>query len=410
MGLGDIGHEDILAATEEFRRLGRDNFLQTYGFGRATSYELVLDGLRYDSKAILGVAHGHATGYFLRARDFSGGAATVARRLHELGFVVAPGEPSWNRATLLERLRKLKVSRGPGSPAPSRHQPLSLLWAMARTPDEQPRMTPWPKFRDEVGPLLTDFGIPNAKATPEYPFWHLRGSGLWEVERIPTERADEMPKASLLDAHHPQAGFKREVADLLRDPVTRLDAIATLCDTYLEDVDRPTLFRRIGLHGYTTATGLLSAAPEDESTAADMDEHGRPTGPAPRRDTTRSVIVRDEALARRVKELEDNRCQICGTALRHLNRPYSEAAHIRGLGEPHRGPDELHNLLCLCANCHVLFDGLEIYIDPDGLVRGTRTERAPHPLRRNPHHPTDEAHVAYHRKLCKANVGKPAVG
>jgi predicted restriction endonuclease len=191
--------------------------------------------------------------------------------------------------------------------------------------------------------------------------------------------------------------------------VTRLDAIATICDTYLGDVDRQALFRRTGLHGYTTAAGLSSPS-EDESSATDVDEHGRPTGPAPRRDTTRSVIVRDEALARRVKELEGDRCQICGTALRYLNRPYSEAAHIRGLGRPHHGPDELHNLLCLCANCHVLFDGLEIYIDPDGLVRGTRDAREPRPLRRNPQHPTDEAHVAYHRNLCKANAGKPAVG
>lgn len=175
MGLGDITYDDVIAATEEFRRLGRDNFLHRYGFGRARSYELLLDGFRYDSKAIAGVAHGHATGDFLSAGDFSGGAATVARRLRDLGFVVESGGPTPNRAALLERLRKLKVSRGPGNPAPSRHQPLTLLWAIARQAEERPRMTPWPQFRDEVGPLLVDFGLPNAKATPEYFFWHLRG-------------------------------------------------------------------------------------------------------------------------------------------------------------------------------------------------------------------------------------------
>ncbi|MGW4020299.1 HNH endonuclease [Streptomyces sp. NPDC005009] len=408
MGLGDIRYEDVIAATEEFRSLGRDDFLQQYGFRRAKSYEMVLDGLRYDSKAIVGVAHGHATGEFLRAGDFSGGAATVARCLGELGFVVETGETFHNPAALLERLRKLKVSRGPGNPAPSRHQPLSLLWAISREADERPRMTPWPQFRDEVGPLLVEFGLPNAKATPEYPFWHLRGSGLWEVQGIPAELTEKMPKTSILDAHHPQAGFKEEAAGLLRDPVTRLDAIATICETYLEDVDRQALFERIGLAGYTTAGSLLSPS-EDESTDAGTDEHGRATGPAPRRDTTRSVIVRDEALARKVKELEGDRCQICDTTLRRLNRPYSEAAHIRGLGRPHHGPDELQNLLCLCANCHVLFDGLEIYVDPDGLVRGTRGDREPRPLRRDPGHPVDEAHIGYHRDLCDLNSRKPAV-
>ncbi|MEW1601245.1 HNH endonuclease [Streptomyces sp. NPDC093808] len=409
MGLGDIRYDHVIAATEEFRRLGRDTFLQTYGFGRARSYEIVLDGLRYDSKAIAGVAHGYATGDFLRAADFSGGAATVARCLRELGFVVETGEPSRDRAALLACLRRLKVSRGPGNPAPSRHQPLSLLWAISRAADERPRLIPWPTFRDEVGPLLVEFGLPNAKSTPEYPFWHLQGSGLWEVRGIPAELTKKMPNTRTFNEHHPQAGFTAETADLLRDPVTRLDAIATICETYLEDVDRQGLFARTGLSGYTTAGGLLNPSGEESGGAA-MDEHGRATGPAPRREATRSVIVRDEALARKVKELEDNRCQICGTTLRHLNRPYSQAAHIRGLGSPHHGPDELQNLLCLCANCHVLFDGLEIYVDSDGLVRGTRGDRAPRPLRRDPRHPVDEAHIAYHRTLCDLHARTPGAG
>ncbi|MEU2351845.1 HNH endonuclease [Streptomyces misionensis] len=218
-----------------------------------------------------------------------------------------------------------------------------------------------------------------------------------------------MPKLSLLDAHHPRAGFKEEFADLLLDPVVRLDAIATLCETYLQDVDRQALFARTGLAGYTTAGGLANL-PEDVNDDVGTDDPARATGPAPRRDTSRSVIVRDAALARKVKALEGDRCQVCDTTLRHLNRPYSQAAHIRGLGSPHHGPDELPNLLCLCANCHVLFDGLEIYVDPDGLVRGTRDGRAPHPLRRAPAHPIDEAHLAYHRNLCHINDHKPAAG
>ena len=208
-----------------------------------------------------------------------------------------------------------------------------------------------------------------------------------------------MPATGTFNEHHPQAGFTAETAVLLRDPVTRLEAIATICETYLGDVDRQSLFARTGLCGYATAGGLLSPS-EDEGAGGATDECRRAIGPAPRRDATRSVIVRDEALARRVKELEDNRCQICGTALSYLNRPYSQAAHIRGLGSPHHGPDELQNLLCLCLNCYVLCDGLEIYVDSDGLVRGTRGGRDPRPIRRDPGHPMDEAHIAYHRALC----------
>ncbi|MGA5315099.1 hypothetical protein ACPCTK_13370 [Streptomyces pseudogriseolus] len=51
----------------------------------------------------------------------------------------------------------------------------------------------------------------------------------------------------LFNERHPQAGFTAETADLLCDPVTRLEAIATICETYLGDIDRQALFSRIGL-------------------------------------------------------------------------------------------------------------------------------------------------------------------
>jgi putative restriction endonuclease len=67
-------------------------------------------------------------------------------------------------------------------------------------------------------------------------------------------------------------------------------------------------------------------------------------------------IVRDTALGREVKRLHDYCCQVCGIRLECVGGPYAEAAHIRPLGRPHDGPDELGNLLCLCPNHHVLFD------------------------------------------------------
>jgi hypothetical protein len=81
----------VLAAVEEFDRLGRSAFLEKYGFKEARGYFLEIGGKRYDSKAIAGVAHGYqypAQGP-LKARDFSGGAATVRRRLEGMGFQFA---------------------------------------------------------------------------------------------------------------------------------------------------------------------------------------------------------------------------------------------------------------------------------------------------------------------------------
>jgi hypothetical protein len=62
MGLNDVTREGVLAAMGEFDRLGRDAFLAKYGFGGARAYFLVHEGRRYDSKAIVGAAHGLAGG------------------------------------------------------------------------------------------------------------------------------------------------------------------------------------------------------------------------------------------------------------------------------------------------------------------------------------------------------------
>jgi hypothetical protein len=95
-----VGFEDItsrsaiLEAVREYDALGRDRFLEKYGFRPARSYFLVVEGRDYDSKAIVGVAHGYqfpAAGP-LRPEDFSGGQSTVKRKLDGLGFDVRVNE------------------------------------------------------------------------------------------------------------------------------------------------------------------------------------------------------------------------------------------------------------------------------------------------------------------------------
>ncbi len=67
--------EAVIKAIKEFDEVGRGNFLSQYGFGKAREYFLVHDGRRYDSKAIVGAAHGyqHPDLGPLKAEEFSGG-------------------------------------------------------------------------------------------------------------------------------------------------------------------------------------------------------------------------------------------------------------------------------------------------------------------------------------------------
>lgn len=91
MRLGDLTDPSaVFTAIAEYDRLGSDFFLARYGFNPARSYFLVHDGKRYDSKAIAAAAVGFqfpADGP-LTANEFSGGEATVRRKLESLGFRV----------------------------------------------------------------------------------------------------------------------------------------------------------------------------------------------------------------------------------------------------------------------------------------------------------------------------------
>ena len=99
MALSDVSKEDVRNAIKEYKEIGQERFLATYRF-RSGRYWLVEEGSRYESKAILGVAHDkfaceriNSMDYMTRwkrrpARGrFSGGEQTK-RTLEALGFAV----------------------------------------------------------------------------------------------------------------------------------------------------------------------------------------------------------------------------------------------------------------------------------------------------------------------------------
>ena len=69
-------------------------------------------------------------------------------------------------------------------------------------------------------------------------------------------------------------------------------------------------------------------------------------------------ILRDTAKARRVKNINQFKCQACGKEPIKLTNGhlYAEAHHIRPLGRNHDGHDEEWNIICVCPDCHVKLD------------------------------------------------------
>jgi hypothetical protein len=80
-------------------------------------------------------------------------------------------------------------------------------------------------------------------------------------------------------------------------------------------------------------------------------------GPPGRQEATIYRVLRDSLLARRVKQLHNYECQLCGhTILLPGGVRYAEAHHIQPLGEPHNGPDQPDNIICVCPNHHAELD------------------------------------------------------
>ncbi|MFD1150538.1 HNH endonuclease [Saccharothrix hoggarensis] len=544
MSYRDVREQDVLAAIARFDELGGEAFLERYGYDKARRFVLVHNGKQYDSKAIVGVAHEFLDGRALTPDEFSGGRATVGRRLGALGFVVQErgalpqlllqprggardGGPQNFKRTVEEGIRlddhaealgadlaelralyrdgtarlwgntppaksnnpKAKAIRGrrvgdrvlfyaertfiaeavilklfhnpaaarsiwgvdqtgatfehmmalgdvtlirrdatdlvlrttgqetlrsvtlvpadveppagPVAPPPppddgpvsaeefltrlltlhgreqaAKRDSVALLWTIGQV-HRKPRLHPWSTFRQEVAKVLTTCGLEGADEL-ERPFYDLRRTGFWRV--VPESAA---PGAA--DAEEPSAGFTDESHRLLVDVAFRTKAINVLRSRHLDGEDHEVLLASVGLEDYATASG------EPRSGGRSRERRLRPN--------TGSSVARDREVVRRVKALHDHTCQFCHTRLNTGFGYYSEAAHIRGL-TVHKGPDELENLLCLCANCHVQFDGFGLYVDEGDVVRRVRDRGEVGKLRRVSGHAIEDAHIAYHRDLC----------
>ncbi len=67
-------------------------------------------------------------------------------------------------------------------------------------------------------------------------------------------------------------------------------------------------------------------------------------------------IVRNQKIARLIKERRGYVCEICNRRpfIQKNGKPYAEADHVKPLGGTSRGLDTPENLRCLCAQCHAV--------------------------------------------------------
>ncbi len=85
-----VTRDDVVAALQDYDRLGPGPFFARHGYGPSRSYELIWNNHHYPHKAILGTAYELATGQRLAPGDFEGGKAGAVKILSQLGFTIQP--------------------------------------------------------------------------------------------------------------------------------------------------------------------------------------------------------------------------------------------------------------------------------------------------------------------------------
>ncbi|MFI1852097.1 HNH endonuclease [Streptomyces sp. NPDC020480] len=387
MALTDITGSEVIQAMEEFERLGRERFLRTYQFGRARRYLLYHEGKFYDSKAIVGAAHGYLPGRrHLTAKDFSGGESHAVGLLRRLGFTVvddsAPRrtqQPPLARQApqdqLLARLARLKVNRASGRPA--LYQPIALLWATGRARRGERRLLSWDETEQALRDLLERHGTRGERPRPDYPVSALYHAGLWVLHDhsgpVPKAHGDAALRRWFAE-NQPLGGVSESVYDLLRrSGEARVAIIDALLCAYFDGLDYIPLLTDVGLYDEAVADDA-DADPADDGAqdtgiphavvvAAQYErlcrivEHreseirGRRTTRASA-NPIRSGSARRAVLLRSEGRCENPRCTGQPADVTASGAPILEVDHVMDLAQG--GRDHPSHMVALCPNCHAI--------------------------------------------------------
>ena len=224
---------------------------------------------------------------------------------------------------LLALFGKLHVWHARGQRAP--HKPLLVLWAIGRCLRGEPRMVSYSDVAVALAALLREFGPSRRAIHTSFPFWRLRGDGVWALEgadRVTVTKSGDAHEGALR-RHDVHGGFPKTIYDGLHDdPGLARQVARSLMDKHFPPTLHHRILRTVGID-------------------PDLVESRR------RR--------RDSGFRRRVLDAYIYKCAVCGFAVRLDDRPVAiDAAHIRW--HQADGPATIPNGIALCTLHHELFD------------------------------------------------------
>lgn len=303
----------VQKAITEFDRLGRERFLEHYGFGRSRSYVLRYGDHDYDSKAIAGVAHGYQfpdRGPLL-ASEFSGGEQTVSRVLGRLGFEV-------RRQRDIDEGLERAGQRNPTWAMDELVLALDLYLTSGQLDDSDRRVI-------ELSEVLNRLPIHTVR--PDL-----------DKFRNPNGVALKLANFAALDPAYPGVGMTRG---------GRRDAEAW--NRYHDN--REELHKLATWLRAEAAAGSSLVTPEEGEEEVD---EGRLSYRLHRtRERDRSLVQRKKTAARAAGTLA---CEVCGfdfeLSYGSLGRDFIECHHVRPLSLSGQTKTKSSDLVLVCANCH----------------------------------------------------------
>lgn len=237
---------------------------------------------------------------------------------------------------LLGKLASIKRwSRG-GERAP--HKPLLLLLALGRVQRGEDRLVKFEEIEIPLKNLLMEYGPSRKSYHAEFPFWHLRSDGLWEIpgeDLLTPKKGGSSPTVGSLRENVAEGGMPVEYHDMLRnDPALLSHAVETILNSHFPSSMHEELLNSVGL------------SDECPASLADASYAGLPDDNKPKRDPN----FRPKVL------LAYNwTCAVCGFTGSLENAPFGlEAAHVKW--HSHNGPSTVDNGLCLCPLHHKALD------------------------------------------------------